>query len=142
MERHINTIIFKTVIAFLLATAAAQVGIAQEYTNTPVEVSKEKVRIDGKVCYSHIVLERQTLYSISKAYGVSIDDIYRFNPSVKENGLKKNSIIIIPSAAALKSESKVSVTQQDTARTVKPEVRPLVKDEKQTAARPEKPAAP
>lgn len=142
MERHINTIIFRTVIAFLLATAAAQVGIAQEYTNTPVEVSKEKVRIDGKVCYSHIVLERQTLYSISKAYGVSIDDIYRFNPSVKENGLKKNSIIIIPSADALKSESKVSVTQQDTARTVKPEVRPLVKDEKKTAARPEKPAAP
>lgn len=142
MERRINTIIFRAVIAFLLATAAVQVGVAQEYTNTPVEVSKEKIRIDGKVCYSHIVLERQTLYSISKAYGVSIDDIYRFNPSVKENGLKKNSIIIIPSADALKSESKVAVTQQDTARTAKPEVRPTPKEEKKTAARPEKPAAP
>ena len=53
---------------------------AQEYVNTPVEISKEKVKVDGKVCYSHVVLEKQTLYSISKAYGVSIADIYRFNP--------------------------------------------------------------
>ena len=74
---------------------------AQNYQNTPVEISKEKVKVDGKICYSHIVLEKQTLYSISKAYSVTIDDIYRFNPSVKENGLKKNSIIIIPSPEAL-----------------------------------------
>lgn len=62
---------------------------AQEYTNTPVTISKEKVRVNGKLCWSHIVLERQTLYSISKAYNVSIDDIIRFNPSIKENGLKR-----------------------------------------------------
>lgn len=69
---------------------------AQEYESTPVTLSKEKVKVDGQVCYSHIVLEKQTLYSISKAYGVSVDDIYKYNPSVKESGLKKNSIILIP----------------------------------------------
>ena len=69
---------------------------AQEYESTPVTISKEKVKVDGQVCYSHIVLEKQTLYSISKAYGVSVDDIYKYNPAVKENGLKKNSIILIP----------------------------------------------
>ncbi len=79
----------------LIASIPA-VSSAQEYDNTPVEISREKVRIDGQVCYSHIVLEKQTLYSISKAYGVSIEDIYRYNPSVRENGLKKNSILIIP----------------------------------------------
>ena len=36
---------------------------AQEYTGSPVEISKEKVKVDGKVCFSHIVLEKQTLYS-------------------------------------------------------------------------------
>lgn len=82
---------------------------AQTYVNTPVEISKEKVRIDGKICYSHIVLERQTLYSISKAYGVTIEDIYRFNPTVKEVGLKKNSIIIIPSQDAIKSSVSVQM---------------------------------
>ena len=79
---------------------------AQEYANTPVTVSKEKVKIGGKVCYSHIVLEKQTLYSISKAYNVAIEDIYRFNPTLEETGLKKNSIILIPSADALKDDAK------------------------------------
>ena len=90
-----------------LAVMSAGVAGAQEYVGTPVEISKEKVKIDGKLCYSHIVLERQTLYSISKAYGVSIDDIYRFNPSIKDTGLKKNSIIIIPSQSALKADQTV-----------------------------------
>lgn len=97
--------IFKAICAMTLL--AIQTGAAaQAYVSTPVEISKEKVRIGGKICYSHIVLERQTLYSISKAYGVSIEDIYRFNPSIKEEGLKKNSIIMIPSAEALKSSQK------------------------------------
>ncbi|MBQ8069819.1 MAG: LysM peptidoglycan-binding domain-containing protein [Bacteroidales bacterium] len=70
---------------------------AQEYTQTPVTVSKEKVKSsDGKVYYSHVVQERQTLFSISRAYGVTVDDIYAANPEVKKNGLKKNDIILIP----------------------------------------------
>ena len=88
----------------LTVTLSATAVQAQDYVSTPVEISKEKVKIDGKICYSHIVLERQTLYSICKAYEVSIDDIYRFNPTLKETGLKKNSIIIIPSKDALKAE--------------------------------------
>ena len=94
MKRHLA-------IAIIFAALLPTFSSAQEYVNTPVEISKEKVKVDGKICYSHIVLEKQTLYSICKAYGVSIDDIYRFNPTVKETGLKKNSIIIIPSAEAL-----------------------------------------
>ena len=79
---------------------------AQEYTQTPVTVSKEKVRgSDGKLYYSHIVQERQTLFSIASAYGVSIDEIYAANPNMnlKQDGLKKNSIILIP----LKKEKTV-----------------------------------
>ena len=86
---------------------------AQDYENTPVSISKDKVRVDGKICYSHIVLERQTLFSISKAYNVSIEDLYSYNPSLKENGLKKNSILIIPcqeagEAAPVKAEEPVA----------------------------------
>ena len=79
-------------IALSLVSFSSNISTAQEYVNTPVEISKEKVRVDGKICYSHVVLEKQTLYSISKAYNVSIDDIYKFNPTVKETGLKKNSL--------------------------------------------------
>ncbi len=101
MVMRIKTIHFLAIV--LMSMTALHKLEAQTYMNTPVEISKEKVRIDGKICYSHIVLERQTLYSISKAYGVTIEDIYRFNPTVKEVGLKKNSIIIIPSQDAIKS---------------------------------------
>lgn len=86
---------------------------AQEYNNAPVSISKEKVKVGGKICYSHIVLEKQTLYSISKAYNVSIDDIYRFNPTLKDVGLKKNSIILIPSAEALKEDVQVADVKKE-----------------------------
>jgi len=102
MKRQIN-ILYGIAFAVLFATVSVGNTWAQSYVSVPVEISKEKVRIDDKICYSHVVLERQTLYSISKAYGVSIEDIYKFNPAIKETGLKKNSILIIPSNEATKS---------------------------------------
>ncbi|MBR5299724.1 MAG: LysM peptidoglycan-binding domain-containing protein [Bacteroidales bacterium] len=86
----------RLLLAFILTAIIPTASSAQEYESTPVAISKDKVRVDGTICYSHIVLERQTLFSISKAYNVSIEDIYKYNPSVKEEGLKKNSILIIP----------------------------------------------
>lgn len=115
MERTI----FRIILGFTLTIAASGWMQAQEYVSTPVEISKERVKINGKVCYSHIVLEKQTLYSISKAYGVSIDDIYSFNPSVKESGLKKNSIIIIPSQDALKADVQVQKAEPKPAKASK-----------------------
>ena len=82
--------------AVLISSGIPSAIYAQEYQSTPVTISGEKVKINGQICYSHIVLEKQTLYSISKAYGVSVEDIYRYNPAVKEKGLQKNSILIIP----------------------------------------------
>ena len=73
---------------------------AQEYEAPAVEITDQKVKIDGKTYYSHIVLEKQTLYSISKAYNVNIDDIYAANPGLQETGLKKNAIINIPTQTA------------------------------------------
>lgn len=106
MRTVFSTSICRIFLALSLVAALPGTGSAQEYSNTAVTVSKEKVRIGGKVCYSHIVLEKQTLYSISKAYGVSIEDIYRFNPSLAETGLKKNSIILIPSQEALQENAR------------------------------------
>ncbi len=97
MKRHLITpLIVRAMMVLALVACASSAASAQEYRNTPVEISKEKVRIGGQVCYSHVVLERQTLFSICKAYNVSEEDIYKYNPSVREHGLKKNSILIIP----------------------------------------------
>ena len=106
--KHLS-IIFTVLI---LSTAGAPWMQAQEYTPVPVTISKEKVKVDGKVYYSHIVLERQTLYSISKAYNVTIDQIYEANPSVKAEGLKKNAIILIPGAEEEARQDKQAVKQK------------------------------
>ena len=109
MNRCLDTIRAIAVAVILSATVSPAL-YSQNYASTPIEISTEKVRVDGKICYSHIVQERQTLFSISKAYGVSVEDIYAFNPSLKENGLKKNSILIIPSKDAVKAVADTTST--------------------------------
>lgn len=84
-----------TLIAALAVFGCAQ-AIAQEYVPAPVTVSKEKVKLNGKVYLSHVVMEKQTLYGIAKAYGVKEDDLYEANPSLRETGLQKNAILLIP----------------------------------------------
>ena len=107
MRNRLSSIFGLISLSLFLTTAVSAELYAQEYANTPVTVSKEKVKVGGKICYSHIVLEKQTLYSISKAYNVSVDDIYLFNPTLKETGLKKNSIILIPVQEAPKEDVKI-----------------------------------
>ena len=107
MKRSLTTISGIFILSAILMLTGTVELCAQDYINTPVTISKEKVKVGGKVCYSHVVLEKQTLYSISKAYNVNLEDIYRFNPTLQEEGLKKNSIIISPSADALKEEVQV-----------------------------------
>ena len=88
--------IFNILTAFCLLSGT--LAFAQDYNGTPVTISTEKVRMDGSLYYSHLVLEKQTLFSISKAYGVSLEDIYKANPALnlEAEGLKDRQIILIP----------------------------------------------
>ena len=79
--------------ALCLATPALR---AQDFEAAPVKVSQEKVRLNGKVYLSHAVQERQTLFGIAKAYGVSVDDLYDANPGLRDTGLKANTTIFVP----------------------------------------------
>lgn len=72
---------------------------AQGFVATPVEISTDKVNVKGTVYWLHKVLKGHTLYSISKAYGVSVDEIKAANPSLSE-GLKAGMLIYIPDKAA------------------------------------------
>ena len=83
----------------LLATAAAPYASAQDFVPAPVEISQDKVNVNGEIFYLHKVLPKQTLYSISKAYGVPADAIQKVNPSLTE-GLKAGMLLYIPQAAA------------------------------------------
>ena len=65
----------------------------------------------------HKVKRKETLYSISKKYNVSQDDILNANPGIKETGLKKGDIINIPTKEFINNslwEKKDTVTVKDT----------------------------
>lgn len=53
---------------------------------------------------SHAVQEGETVYSIAQDYGVSESTIYNLNPDTR-NGLKVNSILIVPSNSLISSGS-------------------------------------
>lgn len=90
--------------------AAGPKAPAQEYTATPVTVSTEKIRgEDGKLYLAHVVLEKQTLFSIAKAYNVTVDDIYEANPGLEKEGLKALHLIKIP-IAEIKDNTQKFIT--------------------------------
>ena len=93
---------FLPVIALLITLAVPTVASAQ----VPVQVSQEKVVSGGKVYYMHQVQKNQTLYSISRAYRVSIDLITSEN-SIPVNGIQTGQVLRIPA-----SDQQASVTQQ------------------------------
>src|SRR5665647_426387 len=65
-------------------------------------VSDQKVVLDGKTYYMHLVLKEQTLYSIAQTYKVSIDAITS-NNVIPVNGIQADQVLRIPESAAMAS---------------------------------------
>lgn len=76
-----------------------------------ITVSTEKVNVSGEVMYVHKVKGKETLYSIAKAYNVTIDDIVRKNGHLKA-GLKEGSVIYIPSKGAAPDDVQVKAAAE------------------------------
>ena len=91
--------------ALCLALAAPAV-LAQDYEPVPVSISRSQISMNGKQYYAHIVLERQTIYGITKAYNVTEEDLYAANPMLKQDGLRSGTVIYIPVVSEHKSEHK------------------------------------
>jgi len=100
MNRHIALLAS----LFLLCSTAA---LAQDYVPTPVTITTEKVKLNGKLYYAHLVLERQTLFSIAKAYNVTEQDLYDANPNLRDTGLRKDSVLLIPIGTQKPAEKPV-----------------------------------
>ena len=94
---------------------------AQEYVATPVKVSTEKVRLNGKVYLSHPVQERQTLFGIAKAYGVTVEDLYKANEGLEEKGLQTGTTLLVPIV-----EGAVSATRTEAAPQAAPQEQSFV----------------
>ena len=115
---------------FILLFLASTAAVGQ---NVPhITVSKEKVKVNGSVMFVHKVKGGETLYSLAKAYNVTIDDIVRQNESLR-NGLKAGSVIYIPSAQATTSAPAATALQNQAAVTGNAASAPAVQENSQIA---------
>ena len=44
---------------------------------------------------NHTVQKKETLFSISKKYGLTINEVIKFNPSIQIDKIKRRSVLII-----------------------------------------------
>jgi LysM repeat protein/ABC-type branched-subunit amino acid transport system substrate-binding protein len=88
---------------FVIFTCILFDARAQESTPKPIVKSNNKVNIGGQSVYIHKVEQGQTLYAISKAYNVLINDIEAANDSLK-SGLKAGMELKIPILSDKKSK--------------------------------------
>ena len=82
-------------VTFLFLTLLSLQAVMMAQETVPVKKSDNKVIIEGKIYYIHIVKPGQTLYSISKAYNVTEKDIALENPGVY-SGLQIGQMLKIP----------------------------------------------
>ncbi|HEC42115.1 MAG TPA: LysM domain-containing protein, partial [Bacteroides sp.] len=107
IKRIPGTILF--LVLFFLATS---VGLAQEQEQEyRVHRSVDKVILEGKVYYIHIVREKETLYGISKAYNVTEKVIASENPDVFA-GLRPGMVLKIPAEPVLDESIDIKDTEE------------------------------
>ena len=86
------------ILVFLLLGLTGYVG-AQEIK---IEKSTEKIVYQGKSYYLHTVKAKETLFSICKAYGVSVDEVKILNDK-SDNALSIGDVLRIPVVEPFKS---------------------------------------
>jgi len=83
---------FRSILLFSLVFGTVNVGFSQ---STTIELSKNKVVVEGETYLLHIVKEKQTLFSISKAYGVLLTDLMKANGKSQAT-VNLNEVLRIP----------------------------------------------
>ena len=80
----------------LLLTLSLPPTLSAQFKPTPVTRSTDIITAQGKKYYLHQVKPGHTLYSISKAYNVSVKVIGQANPDLQYTAIKEGQILRIP----------------------------------------------
>jgi LysM repeat protein len=105
----------------LLLAAASQTG-----AQVVVEKSTDKVIISGTPYYIHLVRKGETAYSISKAYGVTVEELTKENPPAVY-GINEGQALRIPVREVsdnLPSQSITPKTRRDETRYIYHKLQP------------------
>ncbi len=77
-----------------------------------VEKSTQKIVVEGRVYYMHQVVKGQTLYSISKAYNVTVDQLTRDN-EIPPAGIREGQMLKVAAATSASNAASATPANQD-----------------------------
>ncbi|MDM8161806.1 LysM peptidoglycan-binding domain-containing protein [Labilibaculum sp. K2S] len=100
---------FRSILLICLLVGAVNFTKAQTVN---VELSNNKVVVGGQTCFLHLVKEKQTLFSISRAYGVDLAVILQVNRKT-EATVNVGEVLRIPVVDSETALSPVLVKKED-----------------------------
>ena len=111
----------RTFVLFFIFSSVWNIAFSQ----VVVEKSKDKVIISGSQYYIHVVKKGETAYSISKAYGITVDELIKNNPDAA-SGVKEGQALRIPVIEAEKSTTpqEPGVVKKDESKYIYHKLRP------------------
>ena len=63
---------------------------------------------------THTVQPKETIYGISKQYGISQEELYKANPKIEKNGIHPGDLIILPTKGSeIKSQETKKIIISD-----------------------------
>src|SRR6476620_10840946 len=77
--------------------------LVQPKDSTTKDKSAEQTKT-SKVAKTHVVVEKESFYSLSKMYNVSVDELQKANPEIAQKGLKPGDVLQIPSNGVVVKE--------------------------------------
>lgn len=93
-----------------------QAAVESNRTTSPLNNVQNQSKLT-----THKVVAGETLYSISKKYGVSVDELKKFNPEVS-SGLQVGQTLKLSASAVLPKEDQIIAAENKIKETVKEEV--------------------
>lgn len=98
---------------FCLCACSSLASLAEGLSDLPVKV------VNGRKYYYYKVLPKETVYSLSRRFGVSREDFLRYNPSVAD-GLKIDQELVFPFDESVTSSLSGNAPEKPSASPVAP----------------------
>ena len=121
--------IMKNRFLFLLLLLLGMAFSGPLSAQTPSVRAKEITKIGGKEYYMHHVKQGETLWGLSRAYNVTVEEIEALNPEVKK-GLKAGHVLGIPVRPQSETQAEQPKTEEPKPVVVEPKPEPKVEEPK------------
>lgn len=95
-----NRILLLGLLSIMLVATGQQRAYGQS-----VKISTLVEKVDGQSFYIHTVSKGQTLYSIAKAYKISVEELNSINPEI-QNGMKVGVLLKVPNIKGRNSNAQ------------------------------------